>query len=785
MEEKQKSVIGKVRKVIFRNLKDQFFIISVNITEISFDFKEEEIVITGTMPGLAEGLSYKFSGELTNHPKYGRQFKADSFEPAEEPDDPKAVVKFLVSRQLPGVGEKIAQKIVDKLGVNAVDDIINDPSSLDGFKISLDRKKEIRQKLTEDVELNQVLLAFSRFHISQAAAIDAYNMYGLEAINILNENPYYFLGRVPRLNFNQVDQSCKITGIEVSDEERIIGALKWVATEMINRSGSTVIEVDRILRNTNWVLGENNGVLVDEELVKKCLKENNEDFFSFEGEFVTTFDYARYENEISSTINKLNHPNDANNEVLASQISEFESNADLELDYYQKKAIMNAFKNNLSIITGGPGTGKTTIVRAIIEIFADLHQLDLREQENEEDSGILLTAPTGKASKSLSDKTRFPASTIHRLLKVRDVENRNSETDLISPSLLIVDEMSLVDTGLFAQLLRSLKTLPTVVMLGDVDQLPSVGPGQIFKDLINSDVILTTTLQKNFRQDHGGNIINFASLVNSGEIYDSMEDDYDDLQMISAGSENIVTSLEKIVKKEIDEGTPITELQILAPMYKGKGGIFEINDSIRQLANPQKGKISGFAVGDKVIQLENVPEKDVYNGEIGIVHRVERVKGKLETKVIFDDDHEITYLPDELNQLTLAYAISIHKAQGSEFKTVIVTMNGRFDTMLRRNLLYTAVTRAREHLYLVGDMSTFIRAASLPSIVRKTGLVHKLQRNLDAKYQEEIEEELKKEVIPKIKKVPVQEEKIFNLTPNNYLKIDPMIGMENIKPEDF
>lgn len=785
MEEKQKSVIGKVRKVIFRNLKDQFFIISVNITEISFDFKEEEIVITGTMPGLAEGLSYKFSGELTNHPKYGRQFKADSFEPAEEPDDPKAVVKFLVSRQLPGVGEKIAQKIVDKLGVNAVDDIINDPSSLDGFKISLDRKKEIRQKLTEDVELNQVLLAFSRFHISQAAAIDAYNMYGLEAINILNENPYYFLGRVPRLNFNQVDQSCKITGIEVSDEERIIGALKWVATEMINRSGSTLIEVDRILRNTNWVLGENNGVLVDEELVKKCLKENNEDFFSFEGEFVTTFDYARYENEISSTINKLNHPNDANNEVLASQISEFESNADLELDYYQKKAIMNAFKNNLSIITGGPGTGKTTIVRAIIEIFADLHQLDLREQENEEDSGILLTAPTGKASKSLSDKTRFPASTIHRLLKVRDVENRNSETDLISPSLLIVDEMSLVDTGLFAQLLRSLKTLPTVVMLGDVDQLPSVGPGQIFKDLINSDVILTTTLQKNFRQDHGGNIINFASLVNSGEIYDSMEDDYDDLQMISAGSENIVTSLKKIVKKEIDEGTPITELQILAPMYKGKGGIFEINDSIRQLANPQKGKISGFAVGDKVIQLENVPEKDVYNGEIGIVHRVERVKGKLETKVIFDDDHEITYLPDELNQLTLAYAISIHKAQGSEFKTVIVTMNGRFDTMLRRNLLYTAVTRAREHLYLVGDMSTFIRAASLPSIVRKTGLVHKLQRNLDAKYQEEIEEELKKEVIPKIKKVPVQEEKIFNLTPNNYLKIDPMIGMENIKPEDF
>ncbi|BDR58241.1 SF1B family DNA helicase RecD2 [Xylocopilactobacillus apicola] len=784
MEEKQKSVTGKVKKIIFRNLKDQFFIISVNIAEISFDFGQEEIVITGTMPGLAEGLTYKFIGSLTKHPKYGQQFKAQSYEIAAEPDDPSAVVKFLVSRELPGIGEKTAQKIVDKLGVNAVDEIINNPDSLNGFRINPERKKEIREKLTEDVELNKVLLAFSRFHISQAAAIDAYNLYGLEAINILNDNPYYFLGRVPRLSFNQIDQSCKLIDLDVSESERITGALKWVASEMINRSGSTLIETERVLRNTNWVLGENSGATVNEEFVEKCLNENDEDFFSFDKDFVTTQDYSNYENEIANSINQLNHPFEENDEILNSEITEFEKKTDLQLEHYQKKAITSAFKNNLSIITGGPGTGKTTIVRAIIEIFADLHHLNLQEQESEEDSGILLTAPTGKAAKSLSDKTKFPAATIHRLLKVRDVEDRNSETDLISPDLLIIDEMSLVDTGLFAQLLRSIKTKPTVIMLGDVDQLPSVGPGQVFKDLIDSDVIPTTTLQRNFRQDLGGNIINFANLINSGEIYDSMEDNYDDLKMISAKGEEIVPALEKIVKAEIAAGTPITELQILAPMYKNKGGIFEINDSIHQLVNPQKFKINGFAVGDKVIQLENVPEKDVYNGEIGIVQRVEQLHGRRITKVLFDQEHEISYEPDELNQLTLAYAISIHKAQGSEFKTVIVTMSGRFDTMLRRNLLYTAVTRARDHLYLVGDLTTFIRAAGLPSTIRLTGLVNKLQRRLDAKVEaEEFVKHVETKVLPKVKEKPeTAEKKAYVLTTENYQLIDPMIGMEQIKP---
>ncbi|BDR56154.1 ATP-dependent DNA helicase [Xylocopilactobacillus apis] len=351
-ENNDKYVVGKVKKIIFRNLKDQFFIISVDITEISFDFSTDDITITGTLPGLAEGLTYKFYGELTTHPKYGRQFKAKTFEPASEPDDPKAVVKFLVSRELPGIGEKTAQKIVDKLGVNAVDEIINDPNSLNGFKINPERRKEIRNKLTEDVELNQVLLAFSRFHISQSAAIDAYNIYGLDAINILNDNPYYFLGRVARLSFSQIDQSCKLTQISVSEEERISGALKWVASEMILRSGSTLIEKERVLRNTAWVLGENSGAIVDEELIEKCLNDNDEEYFFFQGESVTTLDYATYEKEISSNLIKLNHQIESDEDQLSQEIQNFEKKADLKLDPFQKSAVKAAFQDNVSIITG-------------------------------------------------------------------------------------------------------------------------------------------------------------------------------------------------------------------------------------------------------------------------------------------------------------------------------------------------------------------------------------------------------------------------------------------------
>lgn len=802
---KSESVVGKVTKIIFRNLKEQFFIVSVAITEITFDFPDSEITITGTLPGLAEGLTYQFDGQTATHPKYGRQFKAVTFKAVTEPDDPQAVVKFLVSRELPGVGEKTAQKIVNKLGVNAVDEIINDPGSLAGLKINAERQKQIRQKLTEDVELNQVLLAFNRFQISQAAAIDAYALYGLEAINILNDNPYYFLGRLNRLSFNQIDQSCKTIQLEVKEPERIMGALKWVATEMITRSGSTMIAQERILKNTAWVLGENNGINVDEELVAKCLKQNDEAFFSFQGDKVTTLEYARYENEISTAITQLNYPLEQNEKKVVKAIADFEQRSKINLDHYQVKAIKNAFFNNLSVITGGPGTGKTTIVKAIIEIFADLHNLDLQEQAQEEDSGILLTAPTGKAAKSLSDKTKFPAGTIHRLLKVRDVENRNSETDLISPDLLIIDEMSLVDTGLFAQLVRSLKTKPTMVMIGDVDQLPSVGAGQVFKDLIDSDILSVVTLNRNFRQELGGNIINFANLVNSGEIYDSMEDNYDDLQMIQAKGPEIIPAIEQIIKTELNQGTPITELQILSPMYKGKGGIFEINEAIHQLVNPPKKKIGGFAVGDKVIQLENNPEKEVYNGEIGIVENVARIHGRILTKVIFENEDEISYEPDELIQLTLAYAISIHKAQGSEFKSVVVTMNGRFDSMLRRNLLYTAVTRARDHLYLVGDLATFIRAASLPSIERSTGLVAKLQLNLNQLIEQEkattrlqnslkpilksTSEEKKPPKAASTKKpnalVKEMAQKSYILTPKNYETIDPLIGMAGITPFDF
>lgn len=793
-------VIGKVKKIIFRNSKEQFFIVSVEISELTFDFPDSEITITGILPGLAEGLVYKFFGQLTTHPKYGRQFKAATFELVNEPNDPQAVVKFLVSRELPGIGEKTAQKIVNKLGVNAVDKIINDPHCLDGLKINSERQKQIRKKLTEDVELNQVLLAFSRFHISQSAAIDAYNLYGLEAINILNDNPYYFLGRIVRLSFNQIDQSCKMSQLDVSEPERITGALKWVATEMIGRSGSTLIEKERVLKNTYWVLGENNGINIDEGLVAKCLEENDEDFFSFQDQYVTTSEYAQYENEVSSAIINLNYPLKNNKKAIDSEINDFEKRVNIKLDNYQIKAIKNAFFNNLSIITGGPGTGKTTIVKAIIEIFANLHNLDLQAQAHEESSGILLTAPTGKAAKALSDKTQFPAGTIHRLLKVRDVEDRNSETDLISPDLLIIDEMSLVDIGLLAQLIRSCKTRPTIVMLGDVDQLPSVGAGQVFKDLIDSDVLSVTTLNRNFRQELGGNIINFANLVNSGEIYDSMEDNYEDLQMIQATGADIVPAIEKIVQSEIKRGVSITELQILAPMYKNKGGIFEINEAIHQLVNPPKKKIGGFSVGDKVIQLENNPEKDVYNGEIGIVENVARIHGRILTKVIFENEDEISYEPDELNQLTLAYAISIHKAQGSEFKTVIVTMNGRFDSMLRRNLLYTAVTRAKDHLYLVGDLTTFIRAASLPSIVRTTGLVNKLQLNLSQSFKEQkFSDKIQQQIASaSLEDVPNKSnamskpkeqnsdlvKKVYILTPENYENVDPMIGMLGISPYD-
>jgi len=450
------------------------------------------------------------------------------------------------------------------------------------------------------------------------------------------------------------------------------------------------------------------------------------------------------------------------------------------------------------ILTGGPGTGKTTVVRGIVEVFAELHGLSLNPIEyakREEPFPIVLAAPTGRAAKRLSESTGLPAMTIHRLLGFNGQEKNNEEEigREIQGRLVIIDEMSMVDTWLSHQLLKSISPDAQVVLVGDQDQLPPVGPGQVLKDLLASKIVPTIELTEVYRQAEGSTIIEMAHQIKKGLVPDNLAVKTSDRSFIKASAEQIASVVTQVVKSAMAKGQSIRDIQVLAPMYKGPAGIDRLNKEIQELVNPNEDGTRKevkygdtiFRIGDKVLQLVNQPEKNVFNGDIGEIIAILKAKETVEKQdqvVVSYDGNEVVYERGDLNQITLAYCCSIHKAQGSEFQTVIMPIVRSYSKMLRRNLIYTGITRAKNFLILCGEPEELKKGIERTDDLKRFTT---LKDRLNPAETDEKETEMNSHPLGD----RVEENEATPLPPvlnaETVSKIHPMIGMEGITPYDF
>ena len=465
----------------------------------------------------------------------------------------------------------------------------------------------------------------------------------------------------------------------------------------------------------------------------------------------------------------------ASRRAIDKYIEEVEDELEISYDIVQIAAIKNCIKNNFSILTGGPGTGKTTIILAVIKIFQKIKNYSIHDLLDESRSILTLCAPTGKAAKRMSESTGFYASTIHKAIGW-STEDENMEEfvseKFIKSELVIIDESSMIDVFLMYNLLKIINKDAKIILVGDNDQLPSIAPGNVLNDLINSKAISTVKLNKIFRQSEHSSIINISHSIKNNIPFDVLEN-FDDKEFISANKNEMINVISAIYDDLIKESSK-ENIQILAPIYKGTSGINEINMAIQSRFNDNEEQIEYgeliYKVNDRVMQLVNRPEDNIFNGDIGYIEQIYKEGNKVKIVIDYDGNY-VTYEKSELNQITLSYACSIHKAQGSEFENVIIPFIDNYNFMLNKNLTYTAITRAKKKLILCGDSKVFYKSIEPTNVVtRQTSLEWFFTTDREAEIQNiKLDEEIKE----------------YILDFQNINSIDPMIGMDNIKPTDF
>ena len=775
------TVEGYLNKIIFHNKENNYYILSIFLND-QYDFVEGDYLsVVGTFNDFefVEDDLYSFKGEIVQHRKYGTQLSAIVVESVIEKDK-EAIVSYLSSSIFQGVGRKTAEIIVDTLGVDALDKIYEDKDSLFNIKgIPEQRKDTIYATIVANKQTQDIILKLNEYNLSNNLILKIYNFYKHNTLRTITENPYSLIKDIKGISFKTVDKIAETNEIAANDRERILYAFIYTINSYCFSTGNTYISKNTLLYNTfNILYGSRNIAVAKEDILSSY------DYALDTGKLIEIEDrvflpeiyYSEY--SIYSDISKrleLEDDFDISDNLLDKYIEEVEDELEISYDIVQIAAIKNCIKNNFAILTGGPGTGKTTIILAVIKIFQKIKNYSIHDLLDESRSILTLCAPTGKAAKRMSESTGFYASTIHKAIGW-STEDENMEEfvseKFIKSELVIIDESSMIDVFLMYNLLKIINKDAKIILVGDNDQLPSIAPGNVLNDLINSKAISTVKLNKIFRQSEHSSIINISHSIKNNIPFDVLEN-FDDKEFISANKNEMINVISAIYD-DLIKGSAKENIQILAPIYKGTSGINEINTAIQSRFNDNEDQIEYgeliYKVNDRVMQLVNRPEDNIFNGDIGYIEQIYKEGNKVKIVIDYDGNY-VTYEKTELNQITLSYACSIHKAQGSEFENVIIPFIDNYNFMLNKNLTYTAITRAKKKLILCGDSKVFYKSIEPTNVVtRQTALEWFFTTDREAEIQDiELEEEIKE----------------YILDFHNINSIDPMIGMDNIKPTDF
>lgn len=720
---------GKIATIIYKNEMNSWTVLLVKRG------KEYITAVGTTTDDIDVEDEFEFEGEETEHKVYGKQFKFSTYKKI-LPKTSSSLIAYIADN-IKGVGKKTAKNIVDKFGDETVNIIKYQKEKLNGIKGLNDEKiDDINTFFLEEWEKWNVIEFLSEFGISVLVASKIYKILGAEIINIVRENPYSLLKLVRTLDFEFVDNIAKKLEIPMNSEERVDAGI-ICAINKATEFGHTCIEYDTLKPFAAKMLNVEESEIANGitrlNLDGKIYIEKIDDIdFVFRRSY-----YLAEENIAKAIVNHTMTPIISKN--YSKQIEKVSKKNSLVLSKEQVEAISTCLNNSISIITGGPGTGKTTIIKCIIDILEDLKK------------DYVLCAPTGRASKRIKETTGKEAKTIHRLLEIAKVDDRDLdalfEIDVktIEADVIIVDEASMIDSLMMNNLFKAIKQNTQIIFVGDVDQLPSVGPGNVLKDIIASGVVNTVSLKEIYRQSFKSDIIVNAHKVNNGE-YPEFKNKDTDMFFIKANSiEQTVSEISSLLSYRLESFANVDllkDLQVLTPMKKTDLGTIKLNSVIQNILNPKSSKKSEktfngriFREGDKVMQIINNYDKKfsqdgeffdgIYNGDIGYIKEIDNVKQKM--RVVFDEVKNVEYEFDELDQLELAYAVTIHKSQGSEFDYVIIPLYTGYQKLFTRNLLYTAMTRAKKMLIIVGNKNIVnFMVDNIESKRRKTGLKNKI-----------------------------------------------------------
>lgn len=728
-------ISGYVEHIVFRNADNGY-------TVMNFVSEEEEITCVGIFSILSEGMYLKLNGDYIEHPTYGTQFKMEFFE-EQAPEDIQSIERYLGSGAIKGIGPALAARIVKRFKEETFLIMEEEPERLAQIKgISQKKAMEISNQIEEKKDLRQAMIFLQKYGISLSLSVKIYNKYGTEIYTILNENPYRLADDIQGIGFKIADEIAVRAGIRTDSDFRIRSGILYALMQAAGEGHTYLPQKELTLRTARLLEIDQRYIekhYMDMAIEQKImLKEEENEIKIFAAIYYTM------ESNVAAMLKELDMQYSVVKREVDACIKRIEKQTEMELDEQQKKAVQEAVQNGLLVITGGPGTGKTTTINSIIRYF-ELEGMD-----------IYLAAPTGRAAKRMSETTGYEARTIHRMLELNGAVEGNAgfernESNPLETDVIIIDEMSMVDINLMHSLLKAIAPGTRLILVGDVNQLPSVGPGSVLKDIIDSNCYNVVRLTKIFRQASQSDIVVNAHKINRGEkvLLDNKSMDffflkrYDADVIISVMIQLIQQKLPKYVKAQ-----PF-DIQVLTPMRKGLLGVERLNTILQQYLNPKESQKAEkevgeriFREGDKVMQIKNNYQLEwevrskyglpidkglgIFNGDMGIVKEINEFAEIM--TVEFEENKLVEYSFKILEEIELAYAITIHKSQGSEYPAVVIPLLSGPRMLMNRNLLYTAVTRARKCVTIVGDENVFEEMEeNVSEQVRYSGLLARIR----------------------------------------------------------